>query len=410
MSKSSFFTGQPVLNQLLSLIPHSLVNELARKCKSDHYYKKFRAYDHLVSMLFSGFHHCSSLRELITGLQANAHRLTHLGMLYTPRRSTLADANKNRSAVFFEKLFKRLYHFHYGNLPDSLSHRRLSERLFIVDSTTITLFSQVLKGAGIYGSNGKKKGGIKAHVLFRAKDQTPCFVHLSESAQSDRIIMPMLNLPAGSVIVMDRGYVNYKIMLGWSKQHITWVTRLGAWLKWKVVEQREITEYHRQQGIRSDEIIILGNPGTQKRNPLQKARLITFYDKATKREFQFLSNNLEYSPLTIAGIYKRRWDIELLFKRIKQNFQLAYFLGDNENAIKIQVWCTLIADLLIKVIKDRVERINNRKWSFANIAGLIRQHLTTYIDLVKFLLDPDKAVLQYIQEATAHYQLTLFKT
>ena len=409
MPKSNFFTGQPIFNQLLSLIPRSMVNELASKHKSDHYYKKFKAYDHLVSMLFSGFHQCSSLRELITGLQANAHRLNHLGILCTPRRSTLADANKHRSAIFFEMLFKKLYSFHFGNLPDSLTSKRLSEKLFIVDSTTITLFSDVFKGAGVYGSNGRKKGGLKAHVLLRAKDQTPCFVHLTAAAQSDRTFMPMMDLPAGSVIVMDRGYVNYKIMLDWSKQHITWVTRLSSWLKWQVIEQCPITDYHQKSGVRRDDIILLGNRGTQKRNPLQKARLVTFYDKASDREFVFLSNNLEYSPLTIAGIYKRRWDIELLFKRIKQNFQLANFLGDNENAIKIQVWCTLIADLLIKVIKDRVEKMNQRKWSFANIASLIRQHLTTYIDLIKFLLNPEKAIIAYVREAN-NYQLSIFKT
>lgn len=409
MPKSNFFTGQPILNQLLSLIPRSMVNELAQKHKSDHYYKKFKAYDHLVSMLFSGFHRCSSLRELITGLQANAHRLNHLGIFYTPRKSTLADANKHRSSIFFETLFKKLYHFHYGNLPDSQSNKRLSEKLFVVDSTTITLFSQVFKGAGTFGSNGKRKGGLKAHVLFSIKDQTPCFVHLSAAAQSDRTFMPMLDLPAGSVIVMDRAYVNYKIMQTWSKQHITWVTRLSTWLRWEVIEQRPLSEYHQEQGIRSDKIILLGNPQTQKRNPLQQARLITYYDKASDREFLFLSNNMEYSPLTIAGIYRRRWSIELLFKRIKQNFQLSNFLGDNENAIKIQVWCTLIADLLIKVIKDRVEKINKRKWSFSNIAGLIRQHLTTYIDLIKFLLNPEKAIIVYTLEMPNH-QLTMFKT
>lgn len=409
MSKSSFFTGQPIFNQLLSLIPRTIVNELARKHNSDRYYKKFKVYDHLVSMLFSGFHQCSSLRELITGLQANSHRLNHLGMVCTPRRSTLADANKNRSAVFFEMLFKKLYHFHFGGLPDSLVNKRLSEKLFIVDSTTITLFSQVFKGAGTYGSNGRKKGGLKAHVLLRAKDQTPCFVHLTAAAQSDRTFMPMLDLPPGSVIVMDRAYVNYKTMLGWDRQHITWVTRLNNWLNWEVIEQCPVSDYHQKMGVRKDEIIMLGNPQTQNINPLQKARLITYYDKESEREFVFLTNNLQYSPLTIAGIYKRRWDIELLFKRIKQNFQLANFLGDNENAIKIQVWCTLIADLLIKVIKDTVEKIKKRKWSFANIASLIRQHLTTYIDLIKFLLNPEKAIIGYAREAI-DFQLPIFKT
>jgi hypothetical protein len=164
-------------------------------------------------------------------------------------------------------------------------------------------------------------------------------------------------------------------MSNWTEKQITWVTRLNPWLKYQTLEQRPLSAYHQQQGVLSDETILLGNPLTVKRNPLQKARLIRFYDHKKNREFLFLSNNLLYSPLTIAYIYKCRWNIEMLFKRIKQNFQFNNFLGDNENAIKIQVWCTLIADLLINIVKDRVEKIKKRKWSFANLAGLIRQKL-----------------------------------
>lgn len=409
MPKSSFFTGQPILNQLLSLVPRALINQLAQKHKADRYCKRFKAYDHLVSMLFCGFHHCSSLRELITGLQVNSHRLNHLGLLNTPRRSTLADANKRRPAVFFEDLFHALYKLHYGHLPDSRIKGNLDEKLFIIDSTTISLFCDVLKGAGTYGLNGKKKGGLKAHVLTRAKDQVPCFVHLGASAQSDRIFMPMLELPKGSVICMDKAYVNYKVMRSWTENYITWVTRYTHTLKYQIIEEKIITGYQEKMGVRSDAVILLGNPKTKYLNPLQKARLVKYYDKTGEREFIFLSNNLQYSPLTIAEIYKQRWDIETLFKRVKQNFQLHNFLGDNENAIKIQMWCTLIADLLVSIVKDRVDKLRKRKWAFANIAGLIRQHLTTYIDLIKFLINPEKAIINYSKEVN-EYQLTLFKT
>jgi len=409
MPKSSFFTGQPILNQLLSLVPRELINRLAQKHKADHYCKKFKAYDHLVSMLFCGFHQCSSLRELITGLQANSHRLNHLGLLHTPRRSTLADANKRRPAVFFESLFHALYKFHYGHLPDSRIKGKLDDKLFIIDSTTITLFCDVLKGAGTYGLNGRKKGGLKAHVLTRVRDQVPCFVHLGASAQSDRIFMPMLELPKGSVICMDKAYVNYKVMRRWTENHITWVTLFTPSLKYEILEEKIINEYHKKMGVRSDAVILLGNQKTKYRNPLQKARLVRYYDEVGEREFIFLSNNLQYSPITIADIYKQRWAIETLFKRLKQNFQFHNFLGDNENAIKIQMWCTLIADLLVSIVKDRVDKLRKRKWSFANIAGLIRQHLTTYIDLIKFLTNPEKAIINYSQEAYK-YQLSLFKT
>jgi hypothetical protein len=408
MPKSKFFTGQPILTQLLSLIPRSLVNQLAQKHKADYYCKTFRTYDHLVSMLFCGFHQCSSLRELITGLQANAHRLNHMGLVHTPRRSTLADANRRRTAMFFEELFHALYRFHYGTLPDSRIEGRLYDRLFVVDSTTITLFCDVLKGAGTYGLNGKKKGGLKAHVLTRVKDQVPCFVHLTSAATSDRTFMPMLDLPAGSIISMDKAYVNYKVMNSWAEQDITWVTRLTSAMRYEVQAENLITDYHRKNGVISDTVIVLGNPETASRTPVQKARLIRYLDKEKNREFQFLCNNDRYSPLTIAELYRRRWHIELLFKRIKQNFQFHNFLGDSENAIKIQMWCTLIADLLIQIIKDKVDKVRKRKWAFANVAGLIRQHLTTYIDLVRFLIEPDKAIIRFARRPDD--QLRMFVT
>lgn len=408
MPKSNFFTGQPVFNQLLSLIPRSSIRQLSKQFQSDRYYKKFKAYDHLVTMLFCCFHQCTSLRELITGLQANAHRLEHVGIQHTPRRSTLADANKQRNAILFEKLFHILHKHHYGILPDSLKGKKLKEKLFIIDSTTITLFCEVLKGAGTYRLNGKRKGGLKAHVLTRAIDQVPCFVDLTAAAQNDRVFMPMINLPAGSVLVMDKAYVNYKTMNEWTLKNITWVTRLSKSLRYEIIESKEVSARHRAAGVFNDAIILLGNPQTQKRNALQKARLVTYHDKKSGRSFDFLTNNLLLSPLSIAHIYKKRWDIETLFRRVKQNFRFHNFLGDNENAIKIQMWCSLIADLLITVVKRRVERFRKTKWSFANIAGLIRQHLTTYINLIKFLLNPEKAMLQFIVERKS--QIPLFPT
>ena len=198
-------------------------------------------------------------------------------------------------------------------------------------------------------------------------------------------------------------------MRSWTENYITWVTRFTPTLKYEILEEKVITEYHEKMGVRSDAVILLGNPKTKYLNPLQKARLVKYYDKTGEREFIFLSNNLQYSPLTIAEIYKQRWDIETLFRRVKQNFQLHNFLGDNENAIKIQMWCTLIADLLVSIVKDRVDKLRKRKWAFANIAGLIRQHLTTYIDLIKFLINPEKAMINYSKEAN-EYQLSLFKT
>lgn len=409
MPKSTYFTGQPILGQLLSLIPRHKVEQLAKKHHSNRYCKKFKAYDHLVTMLFSSFHHCSSLRELITGLQASSSRLAHLGIKYTPRKSTLADANKRRSAELFCDLFHSLRQRYYGFSPDSRLKGRINDRLFIVDSTTITLFSQVFKACGNAMANGRKKGGVKAHTLVKAKDDVPCFVHITEAKASDRRIMPMLNLPPGSILVMDKGYNSYIPMAQWTKNNVTWVTRLNTAACYRVTRELDVSEKFKDNGVISDRVIILGNHTKKSKTPLQNARIILYYDQVSGKTFEFLTNNMELSALTVAGIYKRRWQIESLFKRIKQNFQLHNFLGDNQNAIEIQIWCTLIADLLTKMVKDRADKLRKAKWSFANVAGLIRQHLGTYIDLVKFLVNPEKALIGYRENLT-EYQLTLFKT
>jgi hypothetical protein len=366
-------------------------------------------YEHLVTMLFCAFHQCSSLRELITGLQVNSHRLKQYGFKYTPRRSTLADANKRRKAEFFEGLFHELYRYHYGIFPDSLKGIRLHERLFVIDSTTIGLFCGVMKAAGNAKGNGRKKGGLKAHVLMPIKDQVPSFIQLTESAKNDRTFMNAVKLPSQAVLVMDKGYLNHSIMKQWTKENVTWVSRLNEGASYEVTQQRAITDLQRKKGVRKDLEIILGLPSTKSKRPVQRARIVQFYDKSKNRIFNFVTNNFDYSPLTIAHIYHQRWNVETLFQRVKHNFQFHNFLGDNENAIKIQMWCTLIADLLIAIIKDKVDRIRKHKWSFANIAGMIRLHLSTYIDLFKFLINPEKAVLQYHHELVPT-QLDLYKT
>jgi IS4 transposase len=221
--------------------------------------------------------------------------------------------------------------------------------------------------------------------------------------------MKMIKLPSHAVLVMDKGYLNYSIMKQWTDKRITWVSRLNEGAIYEVTQKRSISKQQLKNGVRKDMEILLGLPSTKKKRPLQQARIVRFYDKPNKRTFNFLTNNFDYSPLTIANIYHQRWKVETLFQRVKYNFQFHNFLGDNENAIKIQMWCTLIADLLINIIKDKVDRIRKHKWSFANIAGMIRLHLSTYINLFKFLINPERAVLQYNNEMVST-QLNLFKT
>lgn len=392
MNKSTFFTGQPIFSQLLNLIPRSLVARLSAQHNCDRYCKRFMVYDHLVTMLYAGFYQCTSLRELVTGLYANANRLNHLGLNAPPKRSTLSDANSRRNSDFFGEVYHELYKYHFG-LPDS--SRKKEDRLFIVDSTTISLFSMIMHGAGGYGVNGKKKGGAKAHMLIDAKNDLPVFVAITEAKENDLTFFNKLQIPDHATLVMDKAYIKHQQFLDWDKRGIKWVTRAKKDAYIQLLQANVVSEISRKAGVLQDHIILLGRPSNRKNTPVIKARWIEYHDRIKDRVFQFISNNLECEPQTIADLYKRRWQIELLFKRLKRSYPLKYFLGDTPNAIKIQIWTALICDLLVKIVQKQVTRAKGKACAYANIAAMIRHHLMSYLKLIPFLIDPEKMIKQF---------------
>jgi len=384
MSKSIFFTGQPIFSQVLSFLPKGTVDQISQRNQADRYCKHFTTYGHLVSMLYAVFNNCTSIRELTSGLLAWEHRIAHLGVDYFPRRSTFSDANNRRSEDVFGQIYQFLYSRYRHSLPDSRKGK--SSKLYIADSTTISLFQEVMRNAGRPAANGKRKGGVKVHTLMRSDEDVPCLIRFSAAAAHDSPFLNQLKLPQGSVLVFDRGYNDYAQFQKFSDQGVTWVTRKRKGTVYRIVENLPINQSQANKGVQRDKLVILGH--RQYDHPLAKARLIHFTDPQSGEKFQFLTNNIKLAPSTIAALYQKRWQIEILFKRLKQNYPLRYFLGDSENAIKIQIWCALIADLLIKLIKS----LAGRKWSFSNLASIIRIHLMTYIDLFNFLKNPEKAL------------------
>src|SRR5512133_3908524 len=392
MDKSTIFSGQPIFSQLLSLIPNYLVERLARKHDADRYCKKFDTRHHLVTMLFAVINQCTSIREVVTGLQVAGGKKEHFKMIHDVKRSTLSDANRRRPEAFFGELFHELYKLHYG-YPDSRKidpRAPYEKRLFIIDSTTIRLFHDILQGVGQMHSNGKRKGGLKAHVMIKASEDTPCVVDLTKASANDRVFFKSISLPKGSIITFDKGYANFRQFDEWTKNGVTWVSRiLNEWII-KVEKEKPVSPDQESKGVLSDKWVIIGDPKRAKAIKI-KARIIKFIDSEKDMIFEFVTNNRKFLPDNIADIYKQRWQIELLFKRIKQRYPLRYFLGDNENAIKIQVWCALIADLLVKIMKDRTKR----NWAYSNISSIIRLHLMTYINLSAFLENPEVTLRNY---------------
>jgi hypothetical protein len=380
MNKSTNFSGTPIIKQILNYIEPSDISRTAKKYSSDRYYKKFKTFDHLVTMIYATLSGVSSLRELSTVMLACEGRISHLNIKNFPKRSTLSDANSKRTSEVFGAIYGTLHKRYASFLSDSSSLKCPVNNLKIVDSTTISLFSDILKGVGRNAINGQRKGGIKMHTMINAMEDVPCLVRFTSAATHDHTFLKELNLEKGSFVVFDKAYNDYNQYLEWTMNEIYFVTRQ----KYNAV-YKTILEFHlddkTSDAVLKDELISVKKYGKS-----IELRRIAFWDSEKEKIYEFITNNQEISPDTVADIYKHRWQIETMFKRLKQNFPLKYFLGDSQNAIEIQIWTALIIQLLMLVIQRKIKR----KWAYSNMVSVVRFHLMTYINLFKFLENPDK--------------------
>ena len=337
MSKSTHFIGQPLLGQILSFIDHAEVLRISKEHGGEHYVKHFDGWHHLVTMLYAIIMRFDSLREIQASMAVESRKLSHLGLTKIPRRSTLSDANKRRPEEVFGAIYSALYHKYKGVLSsDSRNHRndpRWLKKLKIMDSTTISLFSNIVfKGVGRNPKRGKKKGGLKVHAIINANEGVPCDVQYTSAATHDHFLLCPSKLNRDDIIALDRAYIDYAKFEEMTKRDTIYVTKM-------------------------------------------KKKLISL-----------LTNDFEMTPEDIIDIYRKRWTIENLFKQLKQNFPLRYFYGESANAIKIQVWCTLIANLLLMVIKCSVRK----SWSFSGLATMIRILMMYYVNYKSILEYPEK--------------------
>lgn len=393
MIQRNNFSGKPIVSQLLQFIPRDLVHRTAAVHKADRYTKTFTTYDHLITLLYAVLSDCTSLRELSTAMLACEGKLNHLGIDYFPKRSTLSDANTRRSHEVFADIYAALLKKYRTLLSDSCSGTdRIMDKLHIVDSSTVLLFSDVLKGVGRNPISGKKKGGLKIHTLLQASEDVPCLVNMTAAAQHDHSFLSKIKLPVGSWLVFDKGYTDYDYYAKLAEQDIFFVTRQRNNAVYDSLEEFHIPDEAPPQLLRDEHIHLVRKEGKL------CLRRIAWFDMERNKCFEFITNNFEVPAATIAAVYKQRWQIELLFKRLKQNFSLKYFLGDSANAIRTQVWVCLIAHLLLKIIQRQAKR----KWSFSNLTAIIRFHLMSYIHLFDFLKNPmaafDKLTTKLLQQ------------
>ncbi len=381
--------GQPIFRQIMNLVDKVDINGLIRKHESDYYYKSFKTRTHLFTMLFGILSRCDSMTEVCEGLRAMGGKLNHLGMDQAPAKSTACDGLRNRNHKFFEELYFTLVKHYHSFLSDSRTFGLTFKEVLIIDSTTIRLFSDILKGVGRNPKgDGKKKGGMKVHMLIDAVQSVGRFIKMTAAKVNDQKFLKSLELISDSMIVFDKAYNYYHQFALWTTQKVYFVTRMKKNAVYTIIEVKR--EHYRKKGkakVLRDEIIEMEyhperEDGTKDLKTKLKMTLRKFiYQDEQNRYYDFLTNNFDISAEDVAFLYKKRWGIEILFKKMKQNFQLHYFYGENENAIYTQVWCTLIAQLLLTV----TQKIAQAKKAFSVVASLVRIHLISNLDVNELL-------------------------
>lgn len=408
MSKSTHFIGQPLYSQVIKLLDKSKILQISQDLGGERYTKHFNVWIHLIVMLYAVIKRFDSLREITMSLLADTNKLAHIGIKFKISRSTLADANKRRPEAIFEAIYRDLYtKYRHELISDSRDrkHPKWMNRLQIIDSTTITLFSNLIfKGVGRHPKSGKKKGGIKVHTVVHANEGVPSDIKFTSAATNDSFMLKPSHLSKGDIIAMDRAYIDYEKFEELTEKGVIYVTKMKKSLVYSVLSD---TMYQTPDGLMEVRIqnVTFSKKISGGETIIHNARIITHVDTKKSKLISLLTNDMDSDPNDIIAIYRQRWEIELLFKQIKQNFPLKYFYGESANAIKIQIWVTLIANLLLMIMQKRLVR----PWSFSGLATMMRIALMYYVDFYSLFNNPEKDwENMVISDENPPPQLTLF--
>ena len=362
-----------IMNQLLQIFPRNEFQSAVKQTKSERHARGFGSWDHFVAMLFCQLADAQSLREITGGLASCEGRLEQLGVS-VPKRSTLAYANKHRPWELFRDVFYRTSE----RCRAELGHKtkfRFKNRLLSIDSSVVTLCLKMFPWA----TYSRQKGAVKLHFTLDHAGYLPEAMVVTTGAYSELTVLRRRSYARGTILVMDRGFVDF----GWfgqlNQNGVVFVTRIKTDTRYEVVERRPVGS---GSGVISDEIIRLTSPATRKRYP-QTLRLVTI-ETEQGEQLGFLTNQMTLAASTIAEIYKDRWQIEVFFKLIKQNLRIKSFVGTSANAVWTQIWTALIAMLVIRFLQLKARF----GWSFSNLVYFLRMNLLVYRDLWDWLQNP----------------------
>ena len=364
-----------VFHQLLKPI---LRQDFERLANQHHHGQKLRSatrWDQFIAMLMSQLSCRQSLRDIQSNLESQQEKLYHLGAKKIAR-STLARINEEQPASLYQQLFSNLLK-HCEN--SKIAHKfRFKNPLYSLDASHIDVSLSLCAWAKVHES----KASIKLTVGLNHSNTIPEFVAIGNGIENDMVQGRSLKFPSGSIVVFDKGYVDYQWFAEMTDEKVSFVTRLRPKTVYQVKSKNKILTC---KGILADESIELCSDYAKKRGAPKLLRRIEFYDKAKKRTFEFLTNNFHLAASTIAAIYKDRWKVELFFKAIKQNLKLKAFIGRSRNAILTQIWIALIAYLLVSFAKHLAQE----GWTVQRMLRIIQVNLFER-KYLKSLFSPDK--------------------
>lgn len=364
-----------IFSQILQLFPKSEFQQLVRATGSDRYIKGFSCWDQFVSMLFCQLGKAQSLREICYGLATFQGKINHLGLQKAPSRSTLSYANEHRPWQLYRELFYTLL----SRCKAAYSGRgrfRFKNKLYSFDASLIELCISLFDWARYR----RKKGALKLHLLLDHDGYLPQYLYVSEGRLHEINVLRELSFESGTIIVIDRGLVDYKLFGAWTENGVYFVTRLKRNASYRVVEKQRVPQ---NRNILKDWIIELDGFYSREKCP-HRLRMVEVWDRSKEESIVLLTNNLKLGASTISKIYRYRWQIELFFKEIKQNLRIKTFVGTSYNAVMIQIWTALIAILILKYLKMKA-KIN---WSLSNLVAMLRFNLLTYKDLWEWINQP----------------------
>jgi hypothetical protein len=362
-----------IFSQLLQFFPRLEFEALVKKHRAERHARGFTCWGQFIAMLFCQLGQAHTLREICGGLATCEGKLRHLGLPDVPKRSTLAYANQHRPWQLFQSVFAQLYQ-RCSSLVNPPRRFRFRYRLISLDATMIDLCASLFDWAAYK----RTKGAVKLHLLLDHQGFLPQFLVITPGKRQEIEVARRLHFQPGTILIMDRAYVDYAWFERLTRQGVFFVTRLRCDAHYRVLEERALP----QRGhILSDQIIQLGSHWYRERSPLRRV-VVERLDG--EPPLVLLTNHLGLGSTTVARIYKERWQIEVFFRALKQNLRIRTFVGTSANALKIQIWTALIALLVLKYLQLRA----SYGWSLSNLVALLRQQLFVYRDLFTWLNQP----------------------